>query len=374
MTDLNSVDPRILWLSFENYLYDRNGIERIDPAKFGIKSNELLSFNEAEMQKAYLLGQSPIKSWKGFSFTHIKPSEDNNLRQFDVCVTLLPGIEYLDQDILNFLTLKDVSDAILGSSIRTGEARSIKDMLTFDESDYALARAFASQMLAEAAQVDKPPVMGAFILKHIETDVLDEAIVYKFLRLVIVERGIFVSVIDNDEKSYVPFYWTPEGIITSDVWGTPMMTFGLDCLLACLWRDAKVRRIKFVEQAESRGIKPKLERGATPKKGKKIVFPPTIYVSNWHSEIEELPEETRRTMSAHLVKPSYRHVGEGFPDQAALERAKAFRWPAPPPGHTFVSPYKRGQGDLSEDLETQYQEIIWTGKDIAKLMLKRRSK
>lgn len=363
-----NIHPSLAWLLWENAGLKHLGLDLTDPKRFGLTSLD----TAYTLDKLGILRNNTYTSWQGLDLRHIIESKDDT--RFHVLAALAPGYDYLDQDILDFITCADISPAYLGN-FSPNPTDNFNELFIFhDREDYDLAKAFATQMLKEAGESKNIPPLGAYVLNHMPFEIIDENITYTQLRIVFVENGIFVSIVYKTDKGalYTPFFWNQNGINTSSVWLTPKLDFGFDILLTCLWHDAKIVRQIFTERKDKgKGAAHNSRENSKPRSGRKLILPKKIYISDWKSGLDSVPERIRATFKLHQVKHSYRYVGEHFPDQAAVERAQKFRKPLPPRGYTFVSPHSRGSG-VPIDNEDSTIHIIWTSRDMAEMLLNNR--
>lgn len=285
--------------------------------------------------------RNPVKTWRGLDVRHIHGSSEN-IVQFDVLAALDAATKRvkLTQQQFDFLTLADVKGAIIDSML---VAQDIPSLFDYDPERIRLISAFRDSLVAEAAPHAHKVAVGAYVLAYTPLPALDAEIAYETLRLLITPRGIFCTIVY--QSNYAPFFWSPDGINTSQVYVHPRGVFALEALLAGIWRDACIVREKWHEATGGKrgGVttrQPEKKQGA-------LVLPRTVYVSQWGSGADrELVH--RAAPHAHTVRGFYRVLPEGQQSHGADERAAEFGYPAPPDGYTFVRPHTRGEGDVRE--------------------------
>lgn len=298
------------------------------------------------------------KRWRGFDVRHLRAQAGREFAAFDVFAALEAGAHLLTQETLDFLTLRDVPGAALEVLLVAGEADSEADFeyLKGIQRDLVdLTMGFRRQMVEEAAPHRHQVAVGAYVLEREPLHLVDTALVYDRLRLVITPGGILYSLISGSQ--YVPCFWSPEGTHTCQVWLNARAIFVLDALLACIWRDACIVRRQFVaEQRGKKGYEGK-PRHHNPK-----VLPRTIYVSTWSTPADRatIREVTR---NAHHVSACYPRLPEGHVARDAAERAAEYHWPPPPEGRTFRKPTTRGEGT------PQAKRVVCRGLQVARITL-----
>ncbi len=362
------IDPRIAFILSENEAFRLQGIVPVQPEWLGLTSEEVTAANvpvKVAINEMLIARTRKYMTWKHLDLRFITPSFDNNFSTYDVIAAILPSYQYLDQAGLDFLCLKDEGSIPLGMMLKNlGNQSLMRNLLEFDFDAQRLAIAFKAKLLQEAKQ-SKGMLTGAFVLKRPNVQLLNEAIIYEELRVIAGPKGLFVSVIfERDEhKMYVPFFWSPEGVNTSCLWGSHQITFAFDVMLAGIWRDLHVVKEKTLSQ-ESFGTGARSKTAASKQGDKNIVtIPRRVYRKEWVRT--QPPTASSGPRSAHLVTASYPYVGDHFPDEAAIARANEWGWPEPPEGHTFRVPHKRGEGDVDESAK----KLRWRGHDVVNMVM-----
>lgn len=315
----------------------------------------------------------PCKMWRGFNVQHIQQQQGLEFHQLDVFAALEAGARYLTQPLFDFLTLRDeptynLEVALIDLSGTTTHYEDSTPMartalMSYSPDEMRLAYAFRQQMIDEAAPQRRNAAAGVYVLDRTSFPYLDHQIDYDRMRLVIHPAGIFVAILLDELHQYVPFFWTPEGINTSQMWVHPRAVFALDAMLACVWRDACIVREQWSERQQKRGY----EFHNRPKHANPVVLPRIVYRSKWGSSGEREYIE-QRSRSAHAVRAFYRTLPDGYQAHEADERAAEFGYPPPPDGHTFVKPHMRGEGALDADRVTA-RRVVCRGLQVAKIVL-----
>lgn len=316
---------------------------------------------------------------------------------------LMPGIKYLTQADLNFLTLQDVKGAkhrglyLQGTGgpditqevglLETAAESDVFEALTVatatadvrgDPREISLAalvkryregaeaqalmRAFQAQLIAEAEPHKARVITGAYVLDRVPFPQLDAYISYDNLRLVIGPRGIFFSIVKTDEAGesyYVTSYWAPD---SPPVLLDPVLYPMISVVLAGVWRDACVIREKwYTERARNlyHYSKTQLRRKVAP-----LILPRQVSRVSWASDVERV--SIAHTM--HTVRGHYRRLAEGWKQgDKAADMARHYGYPEPPAGYTFVIPHTRGEG--AAEAEGPARRVICRGLMSVKVSL-----
>lgn len=318
------------------------------------------------LQRIDALRKMPPQTWRGLDIRHLHQQANAEFRPLDVCAALDAGQRAagLSQSSLDFITLRDIPAAqveVLLPAAAPGEIDPNMTWLTEVDRDLVdLTSAFRNQMVAEAEPVRHQVAAGHYVMSRESLALVDAALRYEQLRLLITPHGIFCAVVN--EGQYIPFYWSPDGINTCQVFVTARGVFVLDALLACIWRDACVVQREFAH--EQRGRKG-YEAKQRPKHDNPVSLPRRIYVSQWGAPADRANIE-HVTRSAHTVTASYPLLQAGHAAHDAAERAAEYHWPPPPPGRTFRRPHTRGEG---ADTNDPVKRVICRGLQVAKITL-----
>lgn len=336
--------------------------------------------DDAVNRFVYLFGRAnrrEIKTWNGLDMRHMKYHIHEGRQSYgtmDLLAGLWAGRDWLTQDILNFITLRDVKGATVGVLINPGPGMVAEgypteqalDAIFMGEEEIILSNAFSLQMSNEALPYRHQVAAGFYVLDRVPLKAVDDVVHYDSLRLCLSPKGIYASLVfdpGDGAALYFPFYWTaPEPQInTAQVLIPGKGLFAIDQMMACIWRDACVVREAWA--SERRGVKG-ATGGGKGKRENPLVLPRTVYRSTWGSaEDREIIEE--RTRSAHSVRACYPRLVEGFTPRKASERASEYGYPPPPPGHTFRRPHTRGEGEI----EARARKVVCKGLFVAKIAL-----
>lgn len=314
------------------------------------------------VQLMLLARRHDYSTWRGLDVRHLARAIGSNreFRALDVFAALEAGQRALTQELLDFLTLRDVDGAQLDVHLVMRE--DYAELNTFSRDEMNLLYAFRGQMLAEAAPHQHQVAVGAYVLERTPLRFVDEQVGYDTLRLVIHPRGILCSLVSGNW--FVPFAWSPGGVNTSTVWMHPRGVFAMDALLACIWRDACVVREAWSTRTNKRGHS---SRGSVqrPKHVNPVVLPRVIYQSRWGASDEERDAVTYQSRNAHAVRAHYRVLAEGRKSSdAASSNAESFGFPPPPDGYTFVQPHIRGEGAVQ-----QVRRVVCRGLQVANIVM-----
>lgn len=321
--------------------------------------------------KTQLARSQPPASWHGFDVRHLTRQSDSEFNSLDVLAALDSGRKWLTQPLFDFLTLRD-SDHILMSMLVVQDGSGAAGLMHYSEDDFRLASAFRKQLVDEAKPHRQRVAAGVYIMDRTPMPYLDQQLIYETARLVIHPQGIFASFIARRPVSdprpaqnmYIPFFWTPGGVNTSQVWVHPRAVFALDVCLAAMWRDACIVREKWADRQPNRRTEFKV---AKPSHDNPVMLPRTVYHSAWGSS-DERDYIEKHTRKAHAVRGSYVELPEGQQAHDAEERAAEFFYPAPPDGYTFRRPHTRG--DKTDSIDgVQPRRVVCRGLQTAKIVL-----
>ncbi len=224
-----------------------------------------------------------------------------------------------------------------------------------------LAHAFIKQLVDEVERDGRSPFTGQFILHNPSEELLRDHQIEQ-IRICIKSTGVWISVVNNlKDGNYAWGWWSPN-------WDNLVVDFGhkgswmLRMICAAIWRDACVVRRKAFMVRECGGKHAVRAHGA---KLNPTVLPRTIYVGQWGSDEDKATIEHIQRR-AHAVRAHYRH-SESCTDRAR-ELAAEYAYPEPPAGYTFVSPYMRGEGEVSD---TPLRPVVCRGLLTASVALNR---
>lgn len=282
-----------------------------------------------------------------------------------VISTLCPGP--LTQEVLNFLTLTDTTDANYqvvkaydpaGLYETQNHRTATLNEYHIGEESRSLANAFVSQMVAEAAPYRERPVLGCFVMDRVPLERLDSLIQYDILRLSIHPQGIFGSLVKGG--NFLTFWWSPE---VSTTWSLGAKhAWAVNTMMACIWRDACVVRHQMFQQRSRSPYKPAAKK--QKRVNKKLILPRTIKKCAWSQDAER----QRITHTEHSVRAFYRQLPTGHQaSREAEETAAEFGYPLPPVGFTFVRPHIRGNGEGGDTVAAT--PVICLGLQVAHLAL-----
>lgn len=313
----------------------------------------------------------PYRFWRGLDLFKCGTAS------LKVAATINPVSKLMSQSLLDFMLCTDL-DASPGVIIPKPDV-DWEAYTTISEDDAELAAAFRRQMVDEAEPHRHGIAAGAYVMDKEEFPRLDQEIAYRQLRLVISYDGIFgclyqpaetdlIEWIEPEDKPRrrikaiplsTPFVWTPSGINTAQVWLSARAVFALDTLLACIWRDACIVKTKFTEQQRARGYE---DRKRNSKQRNVVILPRVIYKSKWGEDQAERDQAVRQARAAHERGGCYPKLPPGYVAHDAEARADEWRYPPPPPGHTFRKPYTT-TGEKPESLG--YKKVICRGLQVA---------
>lgn len=319
--------------------------------------------------------QSHPQRWNGLYTGFIRGVEEY-FSPLDVFAALWAGKKMLTQPLFDFLMARDLDyrtgcyvhltkqDIDVRTEIPNLRADTLREYFAYSQDEFALARAFHDQMIAEANPTRHRVLTGVFVMDRTPFKIVDETILYDSLRMVFTAKGIFASVLNDKQQTVAPIYWTPEGINTAQVWFHPRSCFAIDVMLSCIWRDACVVKEQWSERGNKRGYS---SGGSVSNPAlSAITLPRRVYRSTWGiSQERETMEKLAR--NAHKVRHSYPLLSEGMIAHDAAERAEEWFLPAPPPGRTFRKPHVRGEG--KPEPETQARVVRCKGLQVAHLLL-----
>lgn len=344
----------------------------------------LLSWDEAEesqlLDSINAARMTTVKTWRGFDVRHIESAPPvpvkgfSEIRQFDVFSALDPATRYITQEMMDFVTLRDIPDAELelcfnknniGDFLQYSEGNSavaINTALFPKEDEMRLSLAFRKQMVDEAEPSRSRVAAGIYTMLREPLPGLDKFISYDYLRLVILPDGMLVAVV-YEENSYAPFWWSPDNDTnTSQVWFPGNVRFAFDVLLSAIWRDACIVKEAAFTRASSRGY-----RVSNPNKHQSNVIrlPRMVYKSRWGgAQDREIVDAIAKR--AHTVRGHYRLLNEGMkPSEQAKQTAMDFGYAEPPDGYTFIRPHTRGEGEIIRE----HRRVICKGLQVAKTVL-----
>jgi hypothetical protein len=303
---------------------------------------------------------SKRKLWRGLWLGNII-----NDAKLLVISTLCPGP--LTQEILNFLTLADVSGANYqmvkaydpSGLYETQDHRTATlDEYHIDEESRNLAGAFVSQMVTEAVPYREHSVLGHFLMDRVPLKRLDSLIQYDTLRLSISPHGIFGSLVKG--SNFLTFWWSPE---VSTTWSLGAKhAWAVNTMMACIWRDACVVHHKMFQQRSRSPYKPAAKK--QKRVNKKLVLPRIIRKCAWSQDAER----QRITHAEHSVRAFYRQLPAGHQVSCKAEKTAAeFGYPLPPAGFTFVRPHIRRNGEGGDTVAAT--PVVCLGLQVAHLAL-----
>lgn len=352
-------DPALFWTTENNFVANR-GSNIMIAAGMGL--DEMIIPHPPSVDKflerMYILRQREIKSWRGFDVRHTHRQQGQEFRQFDVLAALDRGSRYLTQETFDFLTLRDNPASKLDIYLM-GEK--YEDIARFDQDEAQLAWAFSRQMVDEAEPHRHHLAAGGYVMEYIHLPKVDATFQWDTLRLLILQSGVFCTIISGD--NYVPFMWNPDGLNTSQVWSPARVSFIVEALISCIWRDACVVQEQFTERTKGRGYE--ASSGKPHHNPSVVTLPRRIYKSTW-GQSEEREYIARKFSHAFAVRGCYPVLPEGHQSRDAEERAAEFGYPPPPEGRTFRKPHTRGEGGTPEITP---RKVVCRGLQVAKIIL-----
>lgn len=310
-----------------------------------------------------------IAVWRGLDVRHLYRQElqsrhpGERIAALDVLAAFDAGSKWLTQEAFDFLTCRD-SSLLIGSML---VAEQVADLMPYDMDRINLMAAFAKQMNTEAEPTRHKVACGIYVMQREPLPAVDNEIIYDTLRLFVTPGGIFCTVI-VENNCYMPFFWSPEGVNTSQVFVHVRGIFALEVMLSCIWRDACVVKEGFaVQRKGSKGYEAK-SKAAKPAHKNPVVLPRTVYKSTWGSD-QERGEIERIAREAHTVRAHYRQLHEGWTvSESAFDKAEEYHFPPPPEGWTFVAPHIRG-GDAAPARTPAARRVICKGLQVARIAL-----
>jgi hypothetical protein len=331
---------------------------------------QILDFTEDEwryVETALMQARhTPVNSWRGFDVRHLIHQQGAEYRQFDVFCVLDAATKYLNQEALDFLTMRDRPGMVIDCNLDAERYNMQEDVSKFwyvEENEVRLSLAFRAEMVKEAATNRRDIATGAYVMLREPLPRLDELIAYDELRLLVTRHGIGVSIISGN--FYIPFWWSPElDTNTSQVWVPSAVRFALDVLMACIWRDACIVKEEMLStpRNSSRGYK---ATGKPQHNSEVVRLPRVIYKTQWGSRADR---ETVESISkrAHVVRGHYRFIRDEYEAPEELkEAALDYGLAAPPRDFTFVRPHTRGTGEAMPSV----RRVICKGLQVAKTVL-----
>ena len=360
-------DPALAWLTEQAILAALTSKQLIVSGGLGIDEEQVVSLpsDNAQLEQALIESvtqrRTPIYNWRGLDLLHTRSHfmrvKDNGYAQTDLLAALdaaqRSGI--LSQEALDFVTLRDITTAALETAIPSANG----DPFEYDVEHVNLMYAFRNQVVAEAASHRYQVATGYYVLERPELPIIDSELVYETLRLAITPKGILGAFVQGDE--YAPFWWTPEGTNTVQVWVFPRVAFAVDLILACVWRDACIVREAW--RTERRGVKGAMPRSRIKHTSSVMLLPRVIYKSRWGTSDADRESATDIARRAHTVRGFYRRMPDGWQAHEAVNRAAEWTYPPPPDGYTFVAPHQRGIGEVKSPV----RRVVCRGLQVAAL-------
>lgn len=311
-----------------------------------------------------------VPVWRGLDIRHLYKQEfqarvpGERIVALDVLAAYDAGSKWLTQEAFDFLTCRDLG-LIIGAKL-VGEQ--VADLFHYDMEHLNLMSAFARQMINEAEPTRHKVASGIYVMQREPLPAVDHELIYDTLRLFVTPHGIFCTII-SESDCYTPFFWTPTGINTSQMFVHVRGIFALEVMLSCIWRDACVVKEGFaVQRKGSKGYEAKT-KAAKPTHKNPVILPRTIYKSTWGAaEDREIMEHAAR--QAHTVKAHYRELHEGWNvSKSAYEKAEEYNFPPPPEGWTFVVPHIRGMEEGDAAPTPTVRRVVCKGLQVARIAL-----
>lgn len=230
---------------------------------------------------------------------------------------------------------------------------------SIEEEARDLAEAFETSMLAKAAVIKRPPLIGAYRMQPPLFPMLVNFRPGEF-RLIVKADHVWWSHIDEVGDCTVA-YWSPK-TDNLDFILPPKFSWPIRIFLACLWYDLKHTETQIIKRFAPSNRnewknKPKI---------KTVVLPRKIWDLRWGHEnskaMYEKYAENGRFEKRKSPRVHYRRLQEGWQaSEDARDNATAWGQPDPPEGWTFVSP----KGVAPQDIP----KLISTGLDVAHVVL-----
>lgn len=222
-----------------------------------------------------------------------------------------------------------------------------------------LAEAFEVEMLAKAAGIKRPPLIGAYRMSPPLFPMLMNFRPGEF-RLVVKADHIWWSHIDEAGDCTVAF-WSPQ-TDNLDAVLPPIYSWPVRIFLACLWYDLKHTETKIIKRMAPKNCNEWRNKPKIPT----VVLPRKIWDLRWgHENSKVLYEKyggNGRTEKRRSPRIHYRRLHDGWrASDEARDNAAAWGQPDPPEGWTFVSP----NGAPPQDVP----RLISTGLDVASIVL-----